>query len=147
AALAAQATTARTVATGRPAAPAIRSGLVVAAVTTLALCLASPVVSSVLQLSSPVPALPAAVAIGAFAAAVPRLGVVQGGERFGLLAALVTTQAMMRAGAGLVGMAVSPTATGAMIGAAAGLVLATGVACAATRPTVAGPQGYAVRPT
>lgn len=147
AALAAQATTARTVATGRPAAPAIRSGLVVAAVTTLALCLASPVVSSVLQLSSPVPAIAAAVAIGAFAAAAPPLGVVQGRERFALLAALVTIQATMRVGAGLVGMAVSPTATGAMIGVAAGLVLATGVAWAATRPTVAGPHGYAVRAT
>lgn len=151
AALAVQATTARAAATGRPVAPAVRSGLIMAAVLGIALTALSPVAESVLQLPSPVPAAAAAVAIVALTATAPSLGIVQGRERFALLAALVTIQAALRVGGGLIGMAVEPTATGALLGIAAGFVAAGVVAWLVARPAGSSLAslrgGFAVRST
>ncbi|TDE07409.1 lipopolysaccharide biosynthesis protein [Jiangella asiatica] len=148
AALAVQATTARGAATGRPVAPAVRSGLVMAVVLGVGLCALSPVVSAALRLESVVPAIASAVAIAALAATAPSLGIVQGRERFRLLAALVSIQAALRVGGGLVGMALHPTASAALIGIAAGFMAAGFVAWAAARPPVSSPRGgFAVRAT
>ncbi|PZF84323.1 lipopolysaccharide biosynthesis protein [Jiangella anatolica] len=149
AALAVQATTARAAATGRPVAPAVRSGLILAITIGIALTALSPAAESVLQLPSPTPAIAAAVAIAALTATAPSLGIVQGRERFGLLAALVTIQAALRVGGGLAGMALEPTATSALIGIAAGFAAAGVVAWLAARPASLFSRrgGFAVRAT
>lgn len=151
AALAVQATTARAAATGRPVAPAVRSGLVMALVIGVGLTVLSPVAASVLQLPSALPAVAAAVAIAALTATAPSLGIVQGQERFLPLAALVTIQAALRVGGGLVGMALSPTATSALVGIAFGFVAAGVVAWLVARPAAASllalRRGFAVRAT
>ncbi|TDD71708.1 hypothetical protein E1262_06165 [Jiangella aurantiaca] len=149
AALAVQATTARAAATDRPVAPAVRSGLALAVVIGVALTALSPAAESVLQLPSPVPAAAAAVAIAALTATAPSLGIIQGRERFGLLAAMVTVQAALRVGGGLVGMALEPTATSALIGIALGFAAAGVVAWLVARPpALLSPRGgFAVRAT
>ncbi len=134
--LAAQATSAGAVARGDPQAPTVRSGLLLALVVGLALALLSPVLSTFLQLSSVVPAIAAAGAVAAFTATAPALGIVQGAERFGSLGALVAVQAALRVAGGLVGMAIHPTATGALVGIAVGLALAGLAAWAVARPPV-----------
>lgn len=147
AALAVQATTARTVAAGRAPAPAVRSGLLAAVLLGVALSLLSPVARSAFQLSSAAPMVAAAVAIAALTATAPSLGAVQGRERFRLLAVLVTAQAALRVGGGLAGMAVSPSATSALTGIAVGLLAAGALAWALARPPVSHPGGLAVRAT
>ncbi|SED82484.1 lipopolysaccharide biosynthesis protein [Jiangella alba] len=146
AALAVQATTARAAATGRPVAPAVRSGLVLAVVIGVGLAALSPLAESALQLPSPAPAVAAAVAIAALTATAPPLGIIQGRERFGLLAALVLVQATLRVGGGLVGMALEPTATSALIGIALGFAAAGVVAWLVARPSSLR-GGFAVRAT
>ncbi|PSL04076.1 O-antigen/teichoic acid export membrane protein [Haloactinopolyspora alba] len=147
AALAIQATTARAVATGRPAAPPVRAGLAVAMVLTAALAAVSPLLREGLHLPSVVAAIAAAVAIGGLAVAAPSLGIVQGRERFRLLAALLAIQAALRVGGGLVGIAIRPTATAGLIGIAAGFVLAAVVAWTVARPAAAGARSPALRAT
>jgi O-antigen/teichoic acid export membrane protein len=128
AALAVQATTARATARAQAVVPVIRAGLAIALFVGVALVLLSPVLRDFLQLSSVVPAVAVAVGILALTATAPALGIVQGAERFTLLAAMVAGQALMRVSGGLVGMTVVPTAAGALVGIAAGLVVA-GVGC------------------
>lgn len=147
AALAVQATTAREVATARAAAPAVRAGLGVAVVLTATLGFAAPLLQSALSLPSVTPALAAAVAVGALAGTAPSLGIVQGRERFGLLAVLVAIQAAFRVGGGLIGIAVEPTATGGLMGIAAGFVLAAMVAWTVARPAMSRPGPPALRAT
>jgi O-antigen/teichoic acid export membrane protein len=151
AALAVQATTARAAATGRPVAPTVRSGLVLAVVIGVALTALSPAAESVLQLPSALPAIAAAVAIAALTATAPSLGIVQGREQFRPLAALLTIQATLRVGGGLVGMALEPTATSALAGIALGFVAAGVVAWLVARPAGAAlvslRGGFAVRAT
>ncbi|TDC45570.1 hypothetical protein E1212_28700 [Jiangella ureilytica] len=151
AALAVQATTARAAAMGRPVAPAVRSGLILAVLIGVALTALSPVAESVLQLPSALPAVAAAVAIAALTATAPSLGIIQGHERFGPLAALVTIQAALRVGGGLVAMALDPTATSALIGIALGFVAAGIVAWTVARPAASAllslRGGFAARAT
>jgi O-antigen/teichoic acid export membrane protein len=128
AALAVQATTARSTARGQAVVPVIRAGLAIALVVGLALALLSPLLREFLQLSSVVPALAVAVGIAALTATAPAMGIVQGAERFHVLAVLVAGQALLRVAGGLIGMAVEPTAAGALVGIAAGLVVA-GAGC------------------
>ena len=134
AALAAQATTARSVARREPPAPAARSGLLLASVVGMGLVLLSPVLATFLRLPSVVPAIGAAVAVGAFTATAPALGIVQGAERFRALGILVAIQATLRVTGGLVGMALRPTAAAALVGMSIGLALAGVVAWAVARP-------------
>jgi O-antigen/teichoic acid export membrane protein len=84
----------------------------------------SPLLREFLQLSSVVPALAVAVGIAALTATAPALGIVQGAERFSVLAVLVAGQAVLRVAGGLAGMAIEPTAAGALVGIAGGLVVA-----------------------
>lgn len=134
AALAVQATTARATARSQAVVPVIRAGLAIALLVGVALVLLSPVLREFLQLSSVVPAVAVAVGILALTATAPALGIVQGAERFTLLAAMVAGQALLRVSGGLVGMMIVPTAAGALVGIAAGLVVA-GVGCwLITRP-------------
>ena len=128
AALAVQATTARSTAKGQAVVPVIRAGLAIAVAVGLALGLLSPLLREFLQLSSVVPALAVAVGIAALTATAPALGIVQGAERFQVLAILVAGQALLRVSGGLIGMAIEPTAAGALVGIAAGLVVA-GAGC------------------
>jgi O-antigen/teichoic acid export membrane protein len=134
AALAAQATTAGDVARGEPPAPSVRSGLLLAAAVGIALVLFSPVLVTFLQLPSVVPAIAAGAAVAAFTATAPALGMVQGAERFQALGTLVAVQAVLRVTGGLAGMAIQPTAAGALVGIAVGLVLAGVVAWVVARP-------------
>lgn len=128
AALAVQATTARATAKGQDAVPIVRAGLTIALAIGVMLALLSPFLRTFLQLSSLVPALAVAVGIAALTATAPALGIVQGAERFPTLAVLVAGQAALRVAGGLTGMAVEPTAAGALVGIAAGLLIA-GVGC------------------
>ena len=128
AALAVQATTARATAKGQAVVPVVRAGLLIALAVGVALGLISPLLRDFLQLSSVVPAVAVAVGIVALTATAPALGIVQGAERFPVLAAMVAGQALLRVSGGLAGMAVEPTAAGALVGIAVGLVLA-GVGC------------------
>jgi O-antigen/teichoic acid export membrane protein len=128
AALAVQATTARATAKGQAVAPVVRAGLAIALVVGVVLGLLSPLLREFLQLSSVVPALAVAVGIAALTATAPALGIVQGAERFSVLAVLVAGQAVLRVAGGLAGMAIEPTAAGALVGIAGGLVVA-GVGC------------------
>jgi O-antigen/teichoic acid export membrane protein len=134
AALAAQATTARSVARHEPPAPTVRSGLLLASAVGMGLVLLSPLLTTFLRLPTVVPAIGAAAAVAAFTAAAPALGVVQGAERFRALGILVAVQAMLRVTGGLVGMALQPTAAGALVGMSVGLALAGVVAWAVARP-------------
>lgn len=147
AALAAQATTARAAATRRPVGPAVRSGVMVAVALGLLLAALAPVARSALQLSSTTPAVAAAVAVAAMAVAASSLGLVQGRERFQLLAVLVTAQAALRVGGGIAGIAVSPTAAGALVGMAVGLVVAAALTWLAARPPVSPAVPGALRAT
>jgi O-antigen/teichoic acid export membrane protein len=128
AALAVQATTARATATGQPVVPVVRAGLSVALVVGAVLSLLSLPLREFLQLSSVVPAVAVAVGIMALTATAPALGIVQGAERFPMLAAMVAGQALLRVAGGLTGMAIEPTAAGALVGIAGGLVVA-GIGC------------------
>lgn len=146
AALAVQATTARATTTGAPAGPAVRTGVVMTVVITAVLGACSPLVSMALQVPATA-ALATAVAIGALTATAGPLGIVQGRERFRLLAALVAIQAAFRVGGGLVGMALMPSSTGGLLGVAAGLIMGAAVAWSATRPNLSRPAGHALRAT
>ncbi len=128
AALAVQATTARATAKGQAVVPVVRAGLIIALTVGVVLGLISPLLREFLQLSSVVPAIAVAVGIVALTATAPALGVVQGAERFPVLAAMVAGQALLRVTGGLVGMAIEPTAAGALVGIAVCLVVA-GVGC------------------
>ena len=134
AALAAQATTAGSVARGEPPAPTVRSGLLLALAVGIALVLLSPVLAAFLQLPSVAPAIAAGAGVAALTATAPALGMVQGAERFQALGTLVAVQAALRVTGGLVGMAIHPTAVGALVGIAVGLVLAGVAAWAVARP-------------
>jgi O-antigen/teichoic acid export membrane protein len=147
AALAVQATTARAAAINRPVAPTVGSGLLTAGFVTAVLSLASPVIQSMLRLPTPVPVVAAAVAIGALAATAPALGYAQGREQFSLLAAVVSIQAALRTGGGLVGLAVTANAASALVGMAVGFLLAGLVAWLTARPPVTTPTGPALRAT
>jgi len=81
-----------------------------------------------------VPAIAAGAAVAAFTATAPALGMVQGAERFQALGTLVAVQAALRVTGGLAGMAIQPTAAGALVGIAVGLVLAGVVAWVVARP-------------
>ena len=128
AALAVQATTARATARGQDVVPVIRAGIAIALAVGVVLGLLSPVLREFLQLSSVVPALAVAVGIAALTATAPALGIVQGAERFQVLAILVAGQALLRVAGGLIGMVVEPTAAGALVGIAVGLTVA-GAGC------------------
>jgi O-antigen/teichoic acid export membrane protein len=128
AALAVQATTARATARGHAVVPVVRSGLAIALAVGVVLGLISPLLREFLQLSSVVPAVAVAVGIVALTATAPALGIVQGAERFPVLAAMVAGQALLRVAGGLAGMAIEPTAAGALVGIAVGLVVA-GIGC------------------
>jgi O-antigen/teichoic acid export membrane protein len=128
AALAVQATTARATAKGQAVVPVVRAGLIIALTVGVVLGLISPLLREFLRLSSVVPAIAVAVGIVALTATAPALGVVQGAERFPVLAAMVAGQALLRVTGGLVGMAIEPTAAGALVGIAVCLVVA-GVGC------------------
>ena len=128
AALAVQATTARATARGQAVVPVVRAGLTIAFVVGVVLGLLSSPLREFLQLSSVVPAVAVAVGIMALTATAPALGIVQGAERFPLLAAMVAGQALLRVAGGLTGMAIEPTAAGALVGIAVGLVVA-GIGC------------------
>jgi O-antigen/teichoic acid export membrane protein len=128
AALAVQATTARATAKGQAVVPVVRAGLIIALTVGVVLALISPLLREFLQLSSVVPAIAVAVGIVALTATAPALGVVQGAERFPVLAAMVAGQALLRVTGGLVGMAIEPTAAGALVGIAVSLVVA-GLGC------------------
>jgi O-antigen/teichoic acid export membrane protein len=136
AALAVQATTARATAKGQAVVPVVRAGLLIALAVGVVLGLISPVLREFLQLSSLVPAVAVAVGIVALTATAPALGIVQGAERFPVLAAMVAGQALLRVSGGLAGMAIEPTAAGALVGIAVGLLVA-GVGCwVVARPPV-----------
>jgi O-antigen/teichoic acid export membrane protein len=128
AALAVQATTARATAKGQAVVPVVRAGLIIALTVGVVLGLISPLLREFLRLSSVVPAIAVAVGIVALTATAPALGVVQGAERFPVLAAMVAGQALLRVTGGLVGMAIEPTAAGALVGIAVCLVV-SGVGC------------------
>lgn len=141
AALAIQATVARDTARARPVGHAVLAGLGLAVVVGGALIAATPVLAGFLSLPSASAAAAAAIGIGVLAATGPALGVVQGREQFRELAFLVAGQAGLRVIGGLVGMAISPTAAGALAGIAAGLVVAAGLAWAIARPPLRGGTG------
>lgn len=122
AALAVQATVAQARARREPVASAVRSGLVLALAAGLGLGLLSPALRAFLQLPSVAPVLAAAVGIAAMTVTATAIGLVQGAERFAALGVLVAGQAALRVAGGLAGMAVRPTASGALVGVAAGLV-------------------------
>lgn len=146
AALAVQATVARDLARGHRVAHAVRGGLVIAVTVGLLLAWSAPLLAAFLSLGSAAPAVAAAVAIAALAAAGPALGVAQGRERFRRLALLVAGQAALRVAGGIAGMAMLPTAGGALVGMAAGLIVAAVAAWLLVRPEVrgAGPAGPAI---
>ena len=142
-ALAIQATVARTRARREPVASDVRSGLVLALATGLGLGLLAPALAAFLQLPSVVPVGAAAVGVAAVTATAPAMGLVQGAERFTALGVLVAGQASLRVGGGLAGMAVRPTASAALVGVAAGLVVAALGAWFVARP----PLGPGTRTT
>jgi O-antigen/teichoic acid export membrane protein len=135
-ALAVQATVAQFEARSRQVASAIRSGLVLALATGLAMGLLSPALADFLQLPSVLPVLSAAVGVAAVTATAPAIGLVQGAERFTALGVLIAGQAALRVGGGLIGMAVRPTASAALVGVAAGLIVGTVGAWLIARPPV-----------
>jgi O-antigen/teichoic acid export membrane protein len=144
AALAVQATTARATAKGQPVVPGVRAGLTIAVAVGLVLALISPLLREFLQLSSVVPAVAVAVGIVALTATAPALGIVQGAERFPLLAVMVAGQALLRVAGGLTGMAIEPTAAGALVGIAVGLIVA-GIGCwLVARPPVSPGEAHAL---
>jgi O-antigen/teichoic acid export membrane protein len=126
--LAVQATTARATARAQSVVPVVRAGLTIALAVGVVLGLLSPLLREFLQLSSIIPAIAVALGIVALTATAPALGIVQGAERFPVLAGMVAGQALARVAGGLAGMAVVPTAAGALVGIAVGLTLA-GVGC------------------
>jgi O-antigen/teichoic acid export membrane protein len=133
-ALAIQATVAQARARRESVASPVRSGLVLAVTTGLTIGLLSPALTAFLQLPSVVPVLAAAVGITAATATAPAIGLVQGAERFVALGVLVAGQAVLRVAGGLTGMAIRPTASGALVGVAAGFVVATVGAWLIARP-------------
>ena len=151
AALAVQATSASATARRETVTSTVRSGVALSGIVGAGMAALSPLVAAFLQLSSVVPALAAAVAIAALTATAPALGVIQGRERFRTLAVLVAGQAGLRVAGGLAGMAVRPTAAGALVGIAIGLLLAGVAAWFVARPPIGGATrratGAAVRST
>lgn len=132
AALAVQATVARRTASQLPARAG--AGLATAAVVTGLVAATAPLTAPLLQLDGPGPVLAVAAALGGLAVAAVPLGLAQGREQFGRLAALVALQAALRVGGGLAGLAVAGTLLGTLVGLAAGLMLAALVAWAWVRP-------------
>lgn len=136
AALAVQATTARAVVRDAATPTAVRSGLTLAAAVTVLLVAASPLLAAVMNLPTPVAAVAAAVAVGAVTATAPALGIVQGAERFRLLAVMIAAQAALRVGGGIVGILVGRSSAAALAGIAAGFVAAAVLCWVIARPPV-----------
>ena len=141
AALAIQATVARDIARRVSAGDSVLSGLLLAGIVGTALIVAAPAITGFLSLSSAVAAVAAAVAIAALTATGPALGTIQGQERFSALGVAVGGQAGLRVAGGLAGMALSPTAASALVGIAAGLVIAGAVTWLLARPSFHGGKG------
>jgi O-antigen/teichoic acid export membrane protein len=98
---------------------------------------ASPLVVVLLHLDSPAPAIFVAFALAGTTLTGLWYGVLQGQHRFVALAALLLTDALLRVGGTLVGLAITGTATGALTGTAIGaaVVATTGwLVCGRPRP-------------
>ena len=141
AAMAIQATTARDIARARPAGDVVVGGLILAGIVGVVLAGLAPVLTAFLSLPSITAALGAGVAIVAMTATGPALGTIQGRERFQLLGVAVGSQAALRVVGGLCGMALSPTAAGAMAGMAVGLGVAGIAGWVVARPPFGGGPG------
>lgn len=132
AALAVQASVARRVAQGRSSLAG--TALLTAGLVTLGAAAVAPLAAAPLQLASPQPLLAVAVTLGALAVTAVPLGLAQGHEQFGRLAALVALQAALRVGGGIGGLLATDSVLGGMVGIAAGLVVAAVVAWAWVHP-------------
>lgn len=143
AALAVQAVVARAAATGTSS--DARAGLLWGLAAGTITVLLSPVIRQALRLESPVPVVAVGVAVAALAAAAGPIGVVQGRERSGALAALVLAQGTLRVTGGIVGLITLRSVEGALGGLATGLVLAALLAWAVVRPHPPTPRSLRLR--
>lgn len=141
AALAIQATVARDIIRKRPTGDTVAGGLILAGLVGGVLVAATPLISVFLSLPAATAAVAAGTAIAAMTATGPALGTIQGRERFHALGVAVAAQAGLRVAGGLVGMAISPTATGALTGMAVGLLVAGVGIWLMARPPVHGGVG------
>jgi O-antigen/teichoic acid export membrane protein len=145
AALAVQAAVARREARGQPAPGA--TGLATAAlVVTLGAALAFPL-SRLLQLDSPGPMIAVALSLGALAAGAVPIGIAQGREQFGRLAALVLLQATLRVGGAAVALVGAPSLLAVMSGIAGGLTVTALIAWLWVRPSLGRRYPSAARET
>ncbi len=95
-------------------------GLTTAGVVTAVALLAVPLLMPLLHLTSPAPAVLLALALTGITVTGLCYGLLQGRRRFRAMSALLLTDALVRVGGTLAGLAVTRTATGALAGAAAG---------------------------
>jgi O-antigen/teichoic acid export membrane protein len=112
-------------------------GLTTAGGVTAVALAASPLVMVLLHLDSPAPVIFVAFALAGTTLTGLWYGVLQGQHRFVTLAALLLTDALLRVGGTLVGLAITGTATGALTGTAIGaaVVATTGwLVCGRPRP-------------
>lgn len=137
-ALAVQATTARAVVRDGTTSTAVWSGLKLAVLVTVVLLAASPLLAAVMTLPTVASAASAAIAVGALTATAPALGLVQGAERFRLLAVMIAAQAALRVGGGIVGVLVGRTSATAMAGIAVGFVMAAILFWVVAHPPIRG---------
>jgi O-antigen/teichoic acid export membrane protein len=126
----------------------IRTGLILSGGSGVLVALAAPAITAGLHLPGVGPILALAAAIVPLNATGAYLGLLQGTERFGRLAAGTLVAALGRSGGGLIGLALGHNATGTMLGVAAGCVLAVVVVRLLAGParTDAGTRGAADLP-
>lgn len=104
----------------RDAAPLLSLGLTTAGAVLVVALLAVPALVALLHLTSPVAALCLAAALGPITLHGLFLGILQGSQRFGVLARLLVVEGVCRIGATVLGLLVFRTPTGALAGTAIG---------------------------
>lgn len=98
-------------------------GLVTAGTVTAVALLAVPLLMALLHLNSPAPAILLALALAGMTVTGLCYGLLQGTHRFRTMSGLLLTDALLRVGGTLAGLAITRTATGALAGAAIGAAI------------------------